>query len=245
MNEADKEPHFAAAVIGAAGTIGAAISAELESRFAGSNIIRLSRPGEIQSSLGHIPIDITAENSIAAAAAQVSATSKHLDLVLVATGLLHRSDLQPEKTWRSLSRTNMAQAFLINAIGPALVGSAFLPLLARNRRVVFAALSARVGSIGDNALGGWHSYRASKAALNMLVRNFSIELAARNRQGICVALHPGTVDSPLSRPFHKGVPEQQVITPEQSARCLVDVIERLTVEDSGRFIDWKGDILPY
>jgi NAD(P)-dependent dehydrogenase (short-subunit alcohol dehydrogenase family) len=245
MTDAGDQPQFTAAVIGAAGAIGAAIVRELESRIAGARVIGLSRPGEAQRSLGHLPIDITAEDSIAAAAAEVAAISSALDLVLVTTGILHGADLRPEKTWRSLSRNSMERAFLVNAIGPALVGSAFLPLLARNRRVVFAALSARVGSIGDNALGGWHSYRASKAALNMLVRNFSIELAARNRQGICVALHPGTVDSPLSRPFHKGMAEQQVMTPERSARCLVDVIERLRVEDSGRFVDWKGEILPY
>lgn len=245
MITGDDDRKFSAAIIGAAGAIGAALAEEIESRFAGARVIRLSRPGDTQRRLGHVPIDIGAEDSVAAAAGQVAAVCGQLDLVVVATGILHGPGLQPEKTWRSLTRANMERAFLVNAIGPALVGSAFLPLLARNRRAVFAALSARVGSIGDNALGGWHSYRASKAALNMLVRNFSIELAARNRHGICVALHPGTVDSPLSRPFHKGVPEAQVIPPARSARCLLDVLDRLTAQDSGRLIDWKGEVLPY
>lgn len=245
MTNAVEQPGFNAAIIGAAGAIGAALAGEIQTRHPGANVFRLSRPGQVQRSLGHIPIDITAEDSVEAAAGMVGAACGQLDMVLVTTGILHAPDLKPEKTWRSLTRKNMERAFLVNTIGPALIGRFFLPLLARNRRVVFAALSARVGSAADNALGGWHSYRASKAALNMLVRNFSIELAARNSQGICVALHPGTVDSPLSRPFHKALPKQQVITPEQSARYLLNVLDRLTAKDSGRLVDQNGQILAF
>ena len=184
--------------------------------------------------------DLDDEGSIAEAAGMI-AQDGPLVLVLIATGLLHDgSDFQPEKSWRMQDPKAYQRAFAINATGPALVGKHFLPLLNRNERSVFAALSARVGSISDNSLGGWHAYRASKAALNMIVRNFAIELRVRNVNAIAVTLHPGTVDTALSEPFQLRVAPEKLFTPEQSARHLLSVVAQLGDEDSGHLIGWDG-----
>ncbi len=138
----------------------------------------------------------------------------------------------------------MIRAFEINTIGPALIAKHVLPWLPRDRRAVFAALSARVGSIGDNRLGGWYSYRASKAALNQIIRTLSIELAAKHPLAICVGLHPGTVDTALSKPFQTGVPESKLTGPAIAAAHLLYVISRLTPQDSGKVFDWRGEAVP-
>jgi NAD(P)-dependent dehydrogenase (short-subunit alcohol dehydrogenase family) len=138
----------------------------------------------------------------------------------------------------------MERSYRINAIGPALVARHFLPLLAADRKSAFAALSARVGSIGDNGLGGWHAYRASKAALNMLLKTLAIELARRNPGALCVGLHPGTVDTGLSRPFQRGVPEGKLFTPRQSARLLLNVLDGLSTEHTGQVFAWDGQRIP-
>lgn len=184
------------------------------------------------------------ETSIAAVAAAAGRDGP-LDLVLVATGMLHAAGLRPEKTWRSLEPDALARAFAVNATGPALIAKHTLGLLRRDAKAVFACLSARVGSIADNRLGGWHAYRASKAALNMLVRNFAIELRQRNPQALCVALHPGTVDTRLSQPFQAGVDPAKLFTPARSASALLEVIDRLTPADSGRLWAWDGQPIPF
>ena len=157
-------------------------------------------------------LDLALEDTIAAAAARVAGTGP-VALVIVATGLLHDGGHQPEKTFKRLDPAFLAKTFQINAIGPALVAKHFLPLLPRRGRAVFAALSARVGSISDNELGGWYGYRASKAALNMLIRTAAIELARTHKEAICVGLHPGTVATGLSGPFQAGVPAQRLFAP--------------------------------
>ena len=164
--------------------------------------------------------------------------------MIVATGLLNDGDLKPEKTWRSLDPSTMKRVFEINVIGPALVAKHVLPLLPRHRRAVFAALTARVGSISDNRLGGWHSYRASKSALNQLIRCFSIELAAKRPQAICVGLHPGTVATDLSKPYQAGVPDDKLFAADQAARNLLGVLDRMTPLQSGRVYDWAGLEIP-
>jgi NAD(P)-dependent dehydrogenase (short-subunit alcohol dehydrogenase family) len=136
------------------------------------------------------------------------------------------------------------RVFDINTFGPALIAKHFLPIMPTDRRAIFAALSARVGSISDNGLGGWHAYRASKAALNMLIRNFAIEWARRNDQAVCVGLHPGTVDTGLSKPFQSNVPEDRLFSAKQSASYLLDVIERLSPADTGKVFDWAGKEIP-
>jgi len=135
--------------------------------------------------------------------------------------------------------------FAINTIGPALIGKHCAPLLRKGGKSVFAAISAKVGSITDNRLGGWHSYRASKAALNMMVRNFAIELGRTNPDAIAVTLHPGTVDTPLSRPFQRNVQPEKLFTPAQSAEYLLAVLDKVTPRDSGDLLSWDGNTLPF
>ncbi len=212
-------------MFGTSGGIGAALADLLTASPAVDHVFRFARSGN-----GATPFDLTDEASIAAAAATLTAP---LHLVIVATGGLHGDGMEPEKTWRALDPSAMLRAYQINTIGPALIAKHCLPLLARDRKAAFAALSARVGSIGDNRLGGWHSYRASKAALNMLIRNFAIELARTNHTALAVGLHPGTVDTGLSAPFQGNVPEGRLFTPFESAAKLLSVLDRLQPEDSG------------
>jgi NAD(P)-dependent dehydrogenase (short-subunit alcohol dehydrogenase family) len=213
-------------VIGAGGGIGAALAEALEA--GGRPVMRLGR-GTTP------PVDLLDEASIEACARTAGAG---LELVIDATGFLHDARFQPEKSWRQLDAQALAYNFAINTIGPALLMKHFLPLLARDRRAVFATLSARVGSIGDNRLGGWYGYRAAKAALNQMVRTASIELARTHRQAVCVALHPGTVDTKLSRPFTKAGLE--VRPPAVAAGQLIAVLHGLTVAQSGLFFDYEG-----
>lgn len=168
-----------------------------------------------------------------------------LDLVIVATGLLHDEAVKPEKTWRAMEALAFERAFQINAIGPALIAKHALGHLARDRKAVFAALSARVGSISDNRLGGWHAYRASKAALNMVVKTCAIELARRHPLAVCVTLHPGTVDTALSKPFQSGVGQDRLFTPQASAASLLGVIDRLEPDDTGKLFAWDGTSIPF
>jgi NAD(P)-dependent dehydrogenase (short-subunit alcohol dehydrogenase family) len=222
----------AALVIGASGGIGAALVAAL--REEGRHpVIGLSRGSDP-------PIDLLREESIAAAATWIAGQGLDLSLVVIATGFLHDDRFTPERSWRHLDPEHMAQAFAVNAIGPALVLKHVLPLLRRDRRAVFAALSARVGSITDNRLGGWYGYRATKAALNQLIRTAAIEARRTNERAIIVGLHPGTVDTPLSRPFQANVPVGQLFEPDRAALQLLDVIEGLGVKDSGKIFDWQG-----
>jgi len=221
-----------AVVIGASGGIGAALASALTAQ--GFEVHQLARSGA-----GFVPLDLTDDDSIAAAAATIGADGP-VDWVIVATGLLQSAGVKPEKRWRDLDPGVLAQYFAINAIGPALIARHFLPLLAPDRRSVFAALSARVGSIADNRLGGWYGYRASKAALNMLVKTLSIELARSRPEAVCVTLHPGTVDTDLSRPFQRGVAPDRLFTPQVSAQHLLAVLDRLGPDDSGSCFAWDG-----
>lgn len=182
--------------------------------------------------------DVTDEESLRAAA---EAVGVQVDGVLVATGILHEGDsVQPERSVRHLEEQALVRVLQVNTVGPTLVLKHFAPLLPRDRRCVVAALSARIGSISDNRLGGWYAYRASKAALNMILRTASIELKRRYPLSLVVGLHPGTVDSPLSLPFQSSVPEGKLFTPEYSANALLQVLDRLTPEDSGGCYAWDG-----
>ena len=223
-------------VIGAAGTIGGALLQALQTDGRFDSVVGLSRHG--------VPmLDLLSESSIADAAHAVARIAAPMRLVIDATGFLHGGGMMPEKSWHQLDAGHMAKAFAINAIGPALLMKHFLPLLSRDGRAVFVTLSAKVGSIGDNRLGGWYSYRASKAALNQLVRTAAIELKRRQPEGICVALHPGTVDSALSAPFAKAGLE--VRAPVEAAGLLLKTIRQLTPADSGGFYDYRGVPLPW
>lgn len=187
-----------------------------------------------------LAVDILDENSLASAALAIGLDGE-LDLLIVATGLLHSADgIKPEKSFRQLDAAAMADIFAVNTIGPALIAKHLLPLMATKRRAAAIFLSERVGSIGDNRLGGWHGYRASKAALNALTRCFAIEVGRRNPEAIVAALHPGTVDTPLSRPFQARVVSTSLFSADVSAAHIISVIDRLKPEDSGGFFGWDG-----
>ena len=190
-------------------------------------------------------IDLKDEGSIATAA-QRAAQNDALDLVIVTSGILWKGeDLQPEKSMRDLDMDGLTELFAVNAAGPALVAKHFLPALRKNSKTMFASLSARVGSIGDNRLGGWYSYRASKAALNMLLKTLAIEHARQWPDSVVAGLHPGTVDTGLSRPFTSRTPKEALFSPETSARHLLNVMDQLCPEDSGGVFAWDGSRIQY
>lgn len=231
-----------AAVFGATGGIGAALVEALAQR--GWRVCALSRSGErVRGARNAAACDVTDEASVMAAAAALVADPP--ELTIVATGVLTLSGgTGPERSYRHIDPAAMAEAFRINTIGPALVAKHVLPLLPRDRRGVFAALGARVGSIGDNRLGGWHSYRASKAALAMLLRNFAIELARTHPHAVVVGLHPGTVDTTLSAPFQANLRQGQLTNAAEAAGRLLAVIGELTPEASGTVVDYAGATVP-
>lgn len=226
-----------AVIIGASGGIGRAMADALEDEGSFSQVIRLSRSAD-----GPQHIDITDKASVQSAAAFVQSKlgTAPLGLIFVATGVLHEGEQGPEKANSQIDPAWMLRNFAVNAVGPALVAKHFLPLLPRDNRAIFAALSARVGSIGDNRLGGWHSYRAAKAALNQIIRTMAIELARTHKRAICVGLHPGTVDSKLSQPFQGNVAPGQLFAPDRAAVQLLDVLDGLKPSDTGRCFAWDG-----
>ena len=233
-----------AIVFGASGGIGAELVAQLSHRPDISRVHAISRSGTAAAGkvMPHIA-DITVDSDLATLADTLSHEGD-IRLAIVATGVLSDSIAIPEKSYRHQSMQSFEHVFRINTFGPALVARYILPLMPRNGRALFSALSARVGSIEDNRLGGWHAYRASKAALNMLLRNYAIEQARRNAEFIVAGLHPGTVDTGLSRPFQKNVPESQLFTPQVAATHLLSVIDSLTPADSGKCFDWAGKEIP-
>ena len=229
-----------AVIIGANGGIGAALLAQLESEASFTQVVGLSRTSEVG-------VNYDDEASIANAAAHIGnlcATSDlQLRLLIVATGFLHGEQGQPERSFTNLDAAYLAQVFKINTVGPALVMKHFLPLLPKTGRCVAGFMSARVGSMGDNALGGWYGYRAAKAALNQLVKTASIELTRRNKESICVSLHPGTVATELSKPFAKtGL---NVRPASEAAGDLLTVISGLSPLETGCLVDYQGQKLPF
>jgi len=214
-----------ALIIGASGGIGQAVGAALSAR--GVTVTGLSRSGE--------GLDVTDPASVDRV---LGGREGPFDLIFVATGALELNGRGPEKALGQLSAEAMVDQFRTNCVGPALILRHAPRLLPRDRRCVFAALSARVGSIGDNRKGGWYSYRTAKAALNQVLHTGAIELARSHRRAICVALHPGTVDTALTGKYAKGHP---TVPPGEAARNLLDVIDGLTPGDSGRFFDWRGE----
>jgi NAD(P)-dependent dehydrogenase (short-subunit alcohol dehydrogenase family) len=221
-----------AIIFGASGGIGAGFVTALKDEGNFDEVIALSR------SQGDF--DLADETSIAAAASRCTAVGVP-GLIIIATGLLHSSVHSPEKSYKETDPTWMAENYALNTIGPALIAKHFLPLLSREERCVIGFLSARVGSNSDNLLGGWHSYRASKAALNMLVKNYALELARTHKRAVCVALHPGTVDTALSKPFQGNVAPGKLFDQERAALQLLDVIDGLRAVDSGKIFAWDGE----
>lgn len=212
-----------ALVVGASGGIGRALARDLHTR--GEIVTELSRSVN--------GLDVTDEQSVMDCLGQLEGP---FERIIVATGALSGGGNGPEKTLKSLDPKAIAAQFALNATGPALVLKHALRLMPRNRRSVFAALSARVGSIGDNRLGGWYSYRASKAALNQLIHTAAIEVARNHRQAICVALHPGTAATAFTENYRN----HDVVSASQAAANLLGVMDGLTTADTGGFFDWAG-----
>ena len=228
-------PAGVAVVFGAGGSIGGALVDAIRATGTFSDVLAFSRSTSPA-------IDLLDETSLAHAAYFASERGP-LRLVIDATGFLHDADQAPEKSWKQIDGAKLARSFALNAIGPALMMKHVLPRLPRSGKAVFATLSARVGSIGDNRLGGWYAYRASKAALNQLVRTAAVELARRSPDALCVALHPGTVASQLSAPF--AAAGLTVHPASVAARHLLSVIDGLTPADNGGFFDWNGQAVPW
>jgi NAD(P)-dependent dehydrogenase (short-subunit alcohol dehydrogenase family) len=223
-----------AVVAGATGGIGAAFVRAFEASGRFTRVVAAARSNEAR-------LDLLDPATIADFTGRLE--GERIRLVIDATGFLHDDERMPEKSWRDLDAGHMAYSYAVNAIGPALMMQHLLPLLPREGKSAFVTLSAKVGSIGDNRIGGWYSYRASKAALNQIVRCAAIELGRRWREALCVAMHPGTVQSPLTQPFAKS--GLNVREPDVAVGEMLAVIDGLTSEDSGGFFDYRGERLPW
>lgn len=192
-----------------------------------------------------LPMDVTEEESIAAAIAQIQSCNPRLHRAVYCVGVLHDGDFQPEKSLRQVTGESLMRSFQTNAVGAALLAKHLMPLFKHDQASLLAAISAKVGSIGDNRLGGWYGYRASKAALNMLMKTTALEYARRCPQTTVALLHPGTTDTRLSEPFQRGVPPEKLFTVERTVAQLVAVMDGLTLADSGEFFSWDGTRLPW
>lgn len=231
-----------AVVIGASGGLGAQLVRQLQSSSDFGQVIGLSRS---RSEHGAPLLDLTQEASITACAAWLKdrCSLLSLRLLIVASGFLHDEGNEPERSLTQLNADYLGRVFAINAIGPALLLKHVAPLLPREGDTKIVFISAKVGSIGDNALGGWYGYRASKAALNQIVKTASIELARRNKNICCMAMHPGTVETALSDPFSKkGL---NVRSPEVAAQEILQVVHTLDASRNGSFMDYRGQSLPW
>ncbi|MEB8387510.1 SDR family NAD(P)-dependent oxidoreductase [Rhodobacteraceae bacterium KMM 6894] len=218
-----------ALIIGASGGIGSALCAALQAN--GVCVTGLSRRND--------GLDVTDEASVQAA---LGGLDGPFDLVFVASGALEIDGAVPEKTLKDLSAQALADQFAVNCIGPALILKHAQRLMPRRAPCIFAALSARVGSIGDNRLGGWYSYRAAKAALNQILHTGAIEMARTHPQAICVALHPGTVATEFTAKYAANHP---TVPPTDAAQNLLAVLDGLTPDDTGQFFDWRGKRIPW
>ncbi|NNE54297.1 MAG: SDR family NAD(P)-dependent oxidoreductase [Sulfitobacter sp.] len=216
-------------ILGASGGIGRALAAACAAK--GEEVVGLSRSGD--------GFDITDEASVAA---HLGALDGRFNRLVVATGALEIDGAEPEKTVKAIDKRAMMDQFALNAVGPALVIARAQDLLPREGRAVLAVLSARVGSIGDNRIGGWISYRSAKAAVNQIVHTAAIELARTHKESICVALHPGTVATPFTEKY---LGRHPAVSPEEAAGNLLGVMDGLTPDDSGQFFDWAGKAVPW
>ncbi|MCC5871016.1 MAG: SDR family NAD(P)-dependent oxidoreductase [Gammaproteobacteria bacterium] len=243
---ADESPKTAL-VFGASGTLGRALCHALSQRSSIDLLIGTGRYRDrIPSECEPVVLDAADPAGVQAACAEIRQLTDRLDLVIYCIGVLHDSDhgIHPEKRLEQVDAETMSRQFAVNATAPLLLARELSALLPRRDRCIWAHLSARVGSIGDNHLGGWYSYRASKAAQNMITRTLAIELGRRHRGLACVALHPGTVASPLSAPFRSSE-ATGVMTPEASVSHLLAVMDGLDAGSSGHFFAWDGSEIPW
>jgi NAD(P)-dependent dehydrogenase (short-subunit alcohol dehydrogenase family) len=242
--------HGRALVVGCGG-IGRALLAELARRAPNLELWATSRqplaaaPTDPPGPARVLPLELTDDASLDALAAELAGDGTPLRLVIHTPGLLHDGALQPEKRLAQVNRAALERLFAVNAYGPLLLARALEPLLPRDRPVHFASLSARVGSIGDNQLGGWYGYRAAKAAQNQLLRCLAIEWRRRLPLACVTLLHPGTTATPLSAPFRGSVPAGRLFSPERAAAHLLDVLQQQQPERSGSFLAWDGTTIPW
>ncbi len=235
-----------ALVVGSGG-IGSALLAALSVRAPGLTLVTTHRSGhgaEPFPAIRSVPLDLTEDSSLSALPGHLAGLPP-LRLVINTAGLLHDAELQPEKRLSRISRANLERSFAVNAFGPVLLAAALAPLLRRDRPLHFASLSARVGSIGDNRSGGWYSYRAAKAAQNQLLRTLALEWQRTLPMACVCLLHPGTTATRISEPFQAGVAPERLFTPQHTAQLLLTVVEALSPGDSGQFLAWDGQRIPW
>jgi len=228
-------------VFGANGAIGHALLDQLSQDYPDASIHGFSRDISYEAPAKVITHQIDyADDAQMGAAIKQAASDKPIDLAIITIGTLHGADYRPEGAAKKITRENMRHLYEVNTVIPSLIVKYLMAYIPRRKRAVLAFLSARVGSISDNYLGGWYSYRASKAALNMVVKCLSVEVARSRPQAIVVSLHPGTVNSALSAPFQSNVPPGKLFTPDYAAECLLTVIDALSPKDSGKHFAWDG-----
>ena len=228
-------------IIGSSGAIGSSFLKHYAEEDKNNVIYALSRGEAVSpsSNIHNVPIDIESDSSISNASS-ICSEAGPFDIIIVTTGMLSDENISPEKSLRHLNKESLSKIFSVNTLGPALIAKYFIPLLKKDAPSFLGFLSARVGSISDNRIGGWYSYRASKAAFNMIIKSLSIEVARNNPQSIIAGLHPGTVDSKLSKPFQGNVSEGKLFTPDYSVLKMVEVISNLKPENSGNCFAWDG-----
>lgn len=230
------------ALIIGAGDIGNCISEYLASISPNLDVIVCGRN---LASKNDIYLDLDNDQSFSSFEKQVSLLKKPLRLVINTSGFLHSDTIKPEKRLSHINRSNIIKNFSINAIAPILIAKSIEQFIRPELPFSFASLSARVGSIGDNRLGGWYSYRASKAAQNQLLKTLSIEWRRKFPLSIVSILHPGTCDTKLSKPFQSTVPNDKLFTPTQVSKYLIDIISEQNQSDSGSFFAWDKSIIPW
>ena len=228
------------AIFGANGTIGRALLAHYQNE---SQVYAFSRNDFDARNSNSDKILLGDYNDETLARTASAYEDNSFDKIFICVGMLHNSDFMPEKRIEDFSKLQFMKTMESNALVPALIAKNFYKKLKRNEKSILAFLSARVGSISDNRKGGWYSYRTSKAALNMLVKNLSIELGRNNKRLVVIGLHPGTVDSPLTQPFQKNLEGSKIFSADFSVLKLSSVIDSLSVESSGKCIDWEGKVV--
>ena len=244
------EPVSALVIGGREGIGGAVVNALLADRSTESVTVTSRNASWVEQAVADSRVhrrnlDVTKTDQIVKLADELGSRQPGLNVILNCTGVLHTDGFGPERSWRHLDMDTMQQVFAVNTFGVALTVRYLLPLLPRDRRAIFASISARVGSIGDNRLGGWYSYRASKAAQNMVIRTGAIEAKRTRPKLVCVALHPGTVRTALSDPFTKRKADDEIFSPSESGEHLISVLTGLSGKDSGYHFAWDGERIPW
>lgn len=235
-------------VIAGNGAIGSALARAIQALPGSRHVFLLGRsdkPDLVPTEIQQLATDAGDPATSTAAAQTIAERCDRVHLLINTVGVLHSAQQQPEKRLRNLDQDSMLASFQVNAVFPGMLANAFSSLLKHSEPAVFASLSARVGSITDNDMGGWYSYRASKAAHNMLLKTLSREWRVSHRNATVLALHPGTVASRLSEPFIGKNYPNRVLQPDECASALLDVIAKMTPDDSGSFFDWRGEPIPW